>query len=177
MILRNPIVPLVIRLTVLTFSTLAVGIGGWLHLASASNPQCVDRSSTLLAIGFDAVAIVYILYITWDEYTSKPLGLRSPQAKLRLIFCDLIFIAFDSANLSLAMESVTDQRQRCSVPMEERDVRPTSASTTMEFCPRSICVRQETLAGVLFVALVAWMLTFSISTLRIVERVSRSQGD
>jgi hypothetical protein len=36
------------------------------------------------------------------QYTSKPLGLRSPSAKARLILLDIFFIVFDSANLSFA---------------------------------------------------------------------------
>ena len=62
--------------------------------------------STNMAIIVDAVAMVYLLYITYDEYTGKPLGLRPAKAKMRLIFLDLFFIVFDSANLSLAFVSI-----------------------------------------------------------------------
>ena len=103
-----------------------------------------------MAIIIDAIALVYIIYITRDEYTGKPLGLRSAKAKMRLIFLDIFFIVFDSANLSLAFEAITD------------------AKTTPPFCPlgQLVCRQQEALASVLLIALVAWMMTFSISVLR-----------
>jgi hypothetical protein len=109
-----------------------------------------------MAIIVDIIALVYILYITYDEYTGKPLGLRSPKAKMRLILLDLFFIVFDSANLSLAFDALSDVRWSC------RDVDGTT--------PRGgpLCVRQRALSSVLLVALVAWITTFSISVLRCV---------
>jgi hypothetical protein len=66
-----------------------------------------------MAIVVDVVAIPYILYITWDEYTGKPLGLRSPKAKIRLVLLDLFFIIFESANLALAFAALTDNNGSC----------------------------------------------------------------
>lgn len=110
-----------------------------------------------MAIIVDAVALVYLVYITFDEYTSKPLGLRSPSAKTRLILLDLFFIVFDSANLSLAFASLSDVTGSC-----------TEAEVNQELYPsnNAICVRQKALASVLLVALVAWLTTFAISVLR-----------
>lgn len=117
-----------------------------------------------MAIIVDAVALVYLVYITYDEYASKPLGLRSPKAKVRLILLDLFFIVFDAANLSLAFESLSDVQGSC-----------TNAVINNEPVPRSnvLCVRQKALASVLLVALIAWLLTFSVSVFRLVERVSK----
>jgi hypothetical protein len=81
--MNNPFVPLIFRLTVLTFSVLALGLAGSLFRSTAKAPEdttggsCRRLSSTYMAISFDAVAIAYILYITLDEYTNQPLGLRS----------------------------------------------------------------------------------------------------
>ena len=155
--------PLVVRLMILTFSTLALGLASWLESNSSDNPCCVHNSSTRLAIAFDAVAIVYIMYITFDEYNSKPLGLRSPSAKLRLIFLDLIFIAFNSANLGLAFETLGRDGD-CEI---EEDI-------VNQGCPSSIRERKETLAAVLLLALIAWIGAFAISTYRIIERISRA---
>jgi len=113
--------------------------------------------SALMAIIVDAVALVYLVYITFDEYTSKPLGLRSPSAKARLILLDIFFIVFDSANLSLAFESLSTVRGSC-----------TFAEVNQEITPKNdaICDRQKALASVLLIALVAWLTTFAISVLR-----------
>lgn len=157
-ILHSPIVPLIIRLTVFIFSAIALSLGGSIRQLSTthSRPQ---GPSPLMAIIFDAIALVYLVYITYDEYTGKPLGLRSASAKIRLIFLDLVFIVFASANLSLAFASLSDVNGSCS-----------SGDIDLTINPRNdkICDRQKVLAAVLLVVLVAWLMTFMISALRYV---------
>ena len=142
-VLRNPIVPMVIRMNVWCFSAVALALACSIHHITDSNSKTISPTpSTNMAIVVDAVALVYLLYITYDEYSGKPLGLRPAKAKMRLIFLDLFFIVFDSANLSLAFEAI------------EGD------------CANPVCSRQKALASVLLIALIAWLLTFSISVMR-----------
>lgn len=147
--LRSPVIPLIIRMTVWINSLIAMALGAAIYRSG------VDRSttSTKMAIIIDAVALIYILYITKDEYTGKPLGLRSAKAKMRLIFLDLFFIVFNSANLSLAFEGISGEHGTC-------------GST---YSPD--CGRQVALACVLLLVLIAWLMTFSISVLRLVLRL------
>jgi uncharacterized membrane protein len=107
-----------------------------------------------MAIVVDIIAIPYILYFTYDEYTSKPLGLRSPKAKIRLVLLDLFFIIFESANISLAFEALTDENGSCRVGTTGTNV--------------IICSRVRALCGILMVALIAWSATFAISIFRYV---------
>ena len=154
-ILQNPMIPLVFRSIVWIFSLIALGLAGSIyHRTSKKNIVLSNTASTYMAIVVDAIGTIYILYITYDEYTGKPLGLRSARAKMRLIFLDLIFIVFDSANLSLAYEGLITRRSGavCSRPFI--------------LDQGKICSRQKGLASVLLIALVAWLLTFSISVLR-----------
>ena len=150
-ILRNPIIPLVFRSIVFLFSAIALGLAGSIYHRTKLNVALSNTPSTDMAIVVDAVALVYILYITYDEYTGKPLGLRSARAKLRLIFLDLIFIVFNSANLSLAFEGLHGRSGACSTRTGGQDL---------------ICQRQRGLASVLLIALIAWLLNFSTSVLR-----------
>jgi hypothetical protein len=154
-IMNHPMVPAVIRANVLIFSTLALSLASSIYRHSDNN-GCTNNSSTWMAILVDIVAILYTLYITYDEYTSKPLGLRSHNAKMSLIFLDLAFIVFESANLSLAFQALTDEKWAC------------VESDTSNACPyrTSICERQKGLTATLFIALIAWIATFAISTLR-----------
>ncbi|KAI9842862.1 MAG: hypothetical protein M1837_006883 [Sclerophora amabilis] len=173
-LLRNPIVPLVFRLTIWIFSMIALALGASIFEYSRNN-SVDQRPSTLMAIGFDSIALIYILYITYDEYTGKPLGLRSPAAKMRLILLDLFFIIFNSANLSLAFDALTDVRWSCTGAPRSTDPAvdtspPVSGIALSDF---SICQRQKALTGVLLIALVAWLVTFNISVIRLVERVTR----
>ncbi len=141
---------------VLTFSVVALSLAGAIFHES-DNSKCVNNSSTWMAIIVDVVAICYTIYITYDEYTSKPLGLRSHNAKMSLIFLDLAFIVFESANLSLAFQALTDETWACQ-----------ESTSALANCPytSSICVRQKALTATLLIALFAWLGTFTISTLR-----------
>lgn len=147
-ILRNPIIPLVIRMNVWTYSAVALALAGSIHHYTDENKDLNQTPSTDMAIIVDAVAMVYLLYITWDEYSGKPLGLRPAKAKMRLIFLDLFFIVFDSANLSLAFEAIEGKN----------DCKDTASCAVLD--------RQKALASVLLIALIAWLLTFAISVLR-----------
>ncbi|TVY34076.1 Regulator of phospholipase D [Lachnellula occidentalis] len=163
-LLMHPFVPLIFRGTVFTTSTIALGLSGAVYALSKkySYPQ---TPSTTMAIVVDVVAIPYILYITWDEYTGKPLGLRSPKAKIRLVLLDLWFIIFESANLALAFSALTDDAGSC----QEGGSNGYNSI---------ICRRVKGLCAFLFVALIAWGMTFSVSIFRLVERVGgREEGD
>ncbi|KAJ5833823.1 hypothetical protein N7474_002134 [Penicillium riverlandense] len=162
-LLKSPVVPLILRLTVWCFSLSALALGGSIQKI-ADGLHRPQGPSALMAIIVDAVALVYLVYITFDEYTSKPLGLRSPTAKARLILLDLIFIVFDSANLSLAFASLSEVTGSCKV-----------AEVNHKWVPKNdaICSRQKALASVLLVALLAWLMTFALSVLRLVERVAK----
>lgn len=142
-VLRNPIIPMVIRMNVWFFSAVALALACSIHHITDKDSKKIHATpSTNMAIVVDAVALVYLLYITYDEYSGKPLGLRPAKAKMRLIFLDLFFIVFDSANLSLAFEAIEGS------------------------CDPPVCSLQKALASVLLIALIAWLLTFSISVMR-----------
>lgn len=154
-ILKNPMIPLAFRLTVFIFSAVALSLGASLdHFADQNDFE--RGPSAEMAIIVDVIAMVYTVYITYDEYFSKPLGLRSIRAKLRLIFLDLFFIVFESANLALAFASLDDTAEACVAGPEDRT----------NF---NICDRQKALASVLLVALIAWLMTFAVSVLRLVS--------
>ena len=153
----HPLIPLIFRIIVLTTSTIALGLSASIHYLSLKYfyPQ---NPSTTMAIVVDVVAIPYIVYITWDEYTGKPLGLRPPKAKIRLVLLDLLFIIFESANLALAFAALTDEHGSC--------------KTGFNGYNGTICRRVKTLSAILMVALIAWSLTFSVSIFRCVISLS-----
>jgi len=160
-LLRNPFIPLLFRLIIFFFAAIALALGSSIFHLTRKN-RLVQGPSAEMAIIVDAIAMIYILYITYDEYRGKPLGLRSARAKLRIVLLDLFFIVFESANLSLAFQSLSYPGEGCSAVDEGKAGSSTSTG---------ICERQESLASVLLVALIAWLMTFSVSILRLVERV------
>ncbi|KAI5368371.1 Putative regulator of phospholipase D Srf1 [Septoria linicola] len=178
LLLKNAFVPLVFRLTVLAFSCGALGVAATIMQAVGRvnddndiNNQCAVRASTYMGIIVPAIAIPYIGYVTWDEYTSKPLGLRSVAAKTLLLLCDLYFIVFSASNLSLAFSALFDDSWACFETGNQYigDVLVDIPKT----CPNNpvICYKQKALSGILLITLVAWLLCFSISVLRVVEKL------
>ena len=159
-ILRNPFIPLVFRFIVFTFAMIALALGASVYRLEQKvahpNTNYQGGPSAEMAIIVDAVALVYIAYITYDEYFSKPLGLRSARAKVRLILLDLFFIVFQTSNLSLGFDSMSNQAGACKV----------GNFAGAQYTFPNICHRIEALAAVLLVSLIAWLMTFSISVLR-----------
>ncbi|RKF64487.1 hypothetical protein OnM2_018082 [Erysiphe neolycopersici] len=161
-LLMHPLVPLLFRLIVLSTSIIALGIATSVHHLSVKYDYNQTPSSTM-AIVVDVVALPYIVYITWDEYTGKPLGLRAPGAKIRLVLLDLFFIIFESANLSLAFGALTDNNGSC--------------ENSVYGYNYIICNRVKALCGILMLALYAWSLTFAVSIFRLVQRVGVKEED
>ncbi|KAI5779293.1 hypothetical protein EDC01DRAFT_671451 [Geopyxis carbonaria] len=171
-LLNSPMVPLTFRAILWTFSLIALALAGSIfHLSRVYG--FAQKPSTIMAIAVDAIALGYLIYITWDEYSGKPVGLRSPKAKIRLIMLDLLFIVFDSANLSLAFDTLYDVRWSCRSVSSSSDGWEQSSNSTRTVDP--ICDRQRALAAFLFLALCAWVATFMVSIFRVVERVSSSR--
>lgn len=88
---------------------------------------------------------------------------------MSLLLCDLFFIVFSASNLSLAFDALYDHHWACYDTLYH-DANDRSVPAA---CPNnaSICYKQKALSGVLLVSLVAWMVTFSISVLRVVEKL------
>jgi hypothetical protein len=83
MLLNSPMVPLFFRSIIWTLSLVALSLAGSIfHLSKKYGVE--QKASTVMAIVVDAIALVYTIYITYDEYSGKPLGLRSPSIKMRL---------------------------------------------------------------------------------------------
>jgi hypothetical protein len=150
--------PLIFRLLVLTFSAIALALGGSIFQHLHSDSRCEKGASTYMAIIVDVVAIIYTLYITIDEYRSPPIGIRPSSAKLRLTLLDLLFIVFAAANLSLAFQAVDDPQWICH----------NSGTCSVK---DHVCEDQKALASVLLITLIAWLNTFIVTLIRLVSRV------
>ncbi|KAI4243237.1 MAG: hypothetical protein L6R40_003605 [Gallowayella cf. fulva] len=138
----SPFPPLALRGIVFIASIVALVMAALIyrHDEDGKNP------SAKMAIAVDAIALVYLVVSSWDEFTAPPIGLRTATVKTLLVLLDLGFIVFSSANLSIAYSTAST----------ESDDRPTGR----------LLIWQYTLASVLLVALIAWLLTFTISVLR-----------
>jgi hypothetical protein len=95
--------------------------------------------------------------------------MRSVFAKTLLLLCDLYFIVFAASNVSLAFYALEDSSWACF----DSSGRSSEGIVFQQTCPDNpgICYKQGTLSGVLIVALVAWLLCFSISVFRVVEKL------
>ncbi|EHK21348.1 uncharacterized protein TRIVIDRAFT_78410 [Trichoderma virens Gv29-8] len=105
--MRSSLSPLLFRLTVIVMSVIALGIAARMFdLEDKALGESAERTQSIFAIAVDSVAIPFNGYMIYDEYTGKPLGLRSARSKMSLILLDLFFIIFKSAGTALAFEHV-----------------------------------------------------------------------
>lgn len=151
-LMRSSFTPLFFRIFIIITSAIALALASDIY---GNSRGCRDTSTHILAIIVNTIAIPYTLYIAWDEFFSRPIGLRRSRSKLRLLSLDLIFIIFDSANLSLAFGAGTNR---------DSDFRQ----------PDQKCREQWGLSSVLLIALLAWVSTFSLSLFRLVYKL---EGD
>lgn len=171
-LLNNPHIPVLIRLISFILSSISLGLACTVFVKTRLVPGANQPASTLMAIACQSVALIYLVYTTYDEYTGKPLGLRDIYSKMRLIMLDLLFIIFSSANLSLAFNTLYDTLWLCN-PNGPDDMGAPAAATNPIYIPydEAICERQRVLASFLFLCLISWVTTFTISIFRLVERV------
>ena len=170
-LLVNPLFPLFLRILMLIFSIIALALASSIFVLSnrTYEGRHVDQqASTIMAIVVQCFAITYLVYIAYDEYSGRPLGLRDPLGKMKLIMLDLLFIIFSSANLALAFNTLDDDRWVCLVSG--------SSSMYTSFEVGSICRRQRGLVSFLLVATFLWVTAFTISIVRVVERVTTAGG-
>ncbi|KAH6634456.1 hypothetical protein B0J18DRAFT_406104 [Chaetomium sp. MPI-SDFR-AT-0129] len=149
-ILRHPLVPLAFRLTVLLTSIIALALSARLsEIEQHKDDHSSELAQAIVAIAVDSVAIPYIGYMTWDEYTGEPLGLRAANQKIALVLLDLFFIIFKSASTALAFEALVYRSSR------DRETRQYS----------------QALASFQIIGLMAWSFTLSVSVFRLVQKL------
>ncbi|KAG5745837.1 hypothetical protein H9Q69_012817 [Fusarium xylarioides] len=154
--IRHSLAPLVFRLSVMVTSIIALAIAARIHqLEDVDSTDSAEETQSIVAVAVDCVAIPYIGYMIWDEYTGKPLGLRSVVSKISLILLDLFFIIFKSASTALAFESLVYHN------LSDTAVRSLS----------------KALAAFMLMGLIAWTMNFAVNIFRTVERLGGGEDD
>ncbi|ODQ78446.1 hypothetical protein BABINDRAFT_39567 [Babjeviella inositovora NRRL Y-12698] len=160
-LLNNPYIPLTLRLIIIIFCATALALAADVYRESHMYyGEYGADASTIMALCVQTISLAYLLYITYDEFSAKPIGLRNPMAKLRLIMLDLLFVIFSAANLTLAFYNLYDTQWLCSATQKGYPELKTS------------CERQRALVAFLLIILCMWVTTFTVSIVRVVERVS-----
>ncbi|KAM0563675.1 hypothetical protein ACHAPJ_001402 [Fusarium lateritium] len=154
--IRHSLAPLMFRLSVMVTSIIALAIAARIHqLEDVDGADSAEETQSVVAVAVDCVAIPYIGYMIWDEYTGKPLGLRSVVSKISLILLDLFFIIFKSASTALAFESLVYHN------LSHTAVRNLSMA----------------LAAFMLLGLIAWTMNFAVNIFRTVERLGGGEDD
>lgn len=154
--IRHSLAPLMFRLSVMVTSIIALAIAARIHLLEdVDSTDSAEETQSIVAVAVDCVAIPYIGYMIWDEYTGKPLGLRSVVSKISLILLDLFFIIFKSASTALAFESLVYHN------LSDTAVRSLS----------------KALAAFMLMGLIAWTMNFAVNIFRTVERLGGGEDD
>lgn len=91
----------------------------------------------------------------WDEYTGKPIGLRSALSKVALVLLDIFFIIFKSASTALAFESLVFHGQ----------------------LNDSIAQLAKAMASFMLIGLLAWTMNLAVNVFRTVDRLGGIEDD
>lgn len=170
-LLNNPLIPLTLRLFNFILSIIGLALACSVFIKSR-HTAVTQEPSTIMAIVVQTCALVYLIFISYDEYSGKPLGLRDFKDKMRLIMLDLLFIIFSSANLSLAFNTLFDPMWLCQDGEFITVSGPSAGKLDPSLSDPAVCRRQQTLVSFLMVILVSWIITFTISMFRLIERIS-----
>ncbi len=153
---RHTLSPLIFRLTVMVTSILAMGIAARIYKVEGTiRKDSAERTQSLVAVVVDCVAIPYSAYMIWDEYTGKPLGLRSAISKISLILLDLFFIIFKSASTALAFESLLYHNIHSTEIQNLADAQ----------------------ASFMHIGLISWTMNLTVNIFRTVERLGGGEND
>lgn len=160
-LLNHPLVPAILRFSVLLVSIISLALSAnlwkrYAHSGTASSLQSGHslRSQWLVAIVVDCVVTPYVFYMTWDEYSGPQLGLRSPMHKVFLTLLDLFFIIFKSASATLAFDSLY-----------------------LKSLPHGEMAKMEALAAFLLLGLIGWIMNFTVNIFRLVQRLGPASAD
>lgn len=170
MLVHNPLVPLFLRVLILMMSAAALALAVLIYIYLRRKYQDVyvtQQPSTIFAIVVQCFAVVYVVYIAYDEYLGKPLGLRNPLGKLKLLMLDLLFIICLLANMSLAFYLLYDDQWVC----QDDNTQALQAMGIYYPTVSFLCRRQKALASFLLMVLCLWVIAFAISIIRVVDRV------
>lgn len=174
--------PLAFRIMIVALSALSLGMAVRIFMNSSNQIRELgglsipQQPSTIMAICVNTIAIVYTIYIGLDEFWGKPLGLRNPLTKLKLILLDLLFIIFSSANLALAFHTRYDRDWVCTQEANSYQLLRDNTDAYLQYPEVPyICRKQKALASFLFVLLFMWVTTFTVSIVRVVDKVNQRQ--
>lgn len=156
LLLNHPLVPALLRFSVLVLSLASLGLSAnlWKLYGSASTSAGTLRSQWLVAIVVDCVVSPYVVYMTWDEYSAPQLGLRSPMSKAALTLLDLVFIIFKSASTTLAFDSLS-----------------------LRGAPVGEMAKMKALASFLALGLIGWIMNFTVNVFRLVQRLGPQERE
>jgi hypothetical protein len=170
LLIVNPLIPLLLRVLIVIFSACALGMACTIYQQSREGYDGIkidQQASTIMCIVVSTFVIVYLIYIAHDEYNGKPVGLRNPLEKVNYVLFDTVFMIFSSANLTLAFNTLFDDRWVCR-PLRD------AVSTAKQAVPviTSICRRERAMTSFLFITICLWILVFTLAVTRIIARVT-----
>lgn len=156
LMLNHPLVPALLRFSVLVLSLASLGLSAnlWKLYGTADETESSLKSQWLVAITVDCIVSPYVVYMTWDEYTAPQLGLRSPMRKAALTLLDLAFIIFKSASATLAFDSLS-----------------------LQGTPAGEMAKMKALASFLVLGLIGWLLNFTVNVFRLIQKLGPQDRD
>lgn len=169
---NNRYLPLTLRIIIFIMALISLGLSVRIFQNSRVQALINDRtvpiqSSVIMSIVVNTLAVTYTIYIAWNEFNGKPIGLRDSTSKMMMILMDLLFIIFTSATLALAFNSRFDDYWVCN--RAEQDDQLGFSFPYIAY----ICRKQDALVSFMFIMVFFWVSTLIIMILKIVRRSAK----
>lgn len=171
--LRNPFVPLLLRLINILLISCSLAVSARLHVTLERNDLAYAVGvSPLTGIIFAPPSIVHAMFQVWLEYRSRPIGLWHAGSKLWYMMLELLFVCLWTAELALVFDNYFTSTLVCVNAHSPFYRRPYSLPTNESIPDKStLCGLQIAMICVSFVSVVMYVLVFMVSLFRIFYRV------
>lgn len=171
--LRNPFVPLLLRLINIMLLSCSLAVSARLHISLRRNGDLhAVGVSPLTGIIFAPPSIVHSLFQIWLEYLSRPIGLWQASSKLWYMMLELLFVCLWSAELGLVFDNYFTSMLVCvNAPTPFYHVSYVQPRPEPVPNKSTLCSLQIAMICVCFLSVAVYLLLFMVSLFRIFYRV------
>ncbi|CCE61398.1 hypothetical protein TPHA_0A03210 [Tetrapisispora phaffii CBS 4417] len=132
----------------------------------------INFSDLIFNVFSNSLAIIYNLYIGYDEFAGKPIGLNNPTSHAVFLMLDLFFIIVENVNLSLSMNYIINTRHSFNKKDNQLNENFKSIDITIQLLIKTFCQQEQLLILLTFLLELIWTFTFCIGIIKILDKTN-----